>query len=82
MMESRLFNKDQFILAQKFSLNLSDLLESTFRALEAGDTLLAFKTADRACRLTEKPDINALLVKISPNISTPSDLIEQDYEVL
>ena len=65
MMESRLFNKDQFILVQKYSLNLSDLLESTFKALEAGDTLLAFKIADRACRLTEKPDINALLVRAS-----------------
>jgi GT2 family glycosyltransferase len=46
-----------------FPFSLSALLAFALEDLDKGDLLSAFQIADQACRLTDLPDINALLVR-------------------
>lgn len=48
---------------QNFPYTFSELLEFALNKLETEDLSSAFQLADIACRLTESPDINALLLR-------------------
>ena len=50
---------------KNFPFSLSTLLEVALEKSDKEDFFLALKIADKACRLTELPDTNALLVRAS-----------------
>jgi GT2 family glycosyltransferase len=50
-------------IIQNFPYTLSELLEFALKNLAKEDFCAAFQLADKACRLTNQPDINALLLR-------------------
>ena len=50
-------------IIQNFPYTLSELLEFALKNLTKEDFCTAFQLADKACRLTNQPDVNALLLR-------------------